>query len=534
MRSHTIVLLWALSFAFMARVPASDIKKRLAPSGLKLVKAKLDAYPPFDYKKAQAEAKKTYPLVKEGTVVIVHYRGHQAKGPFRGYNGNTIQIGSTEVPKIDLTRKQLAGFIPSINAEERKKYAERARAGYKAKRFLFEQQLLSPLLKKYPAISPKIFSKIFSKLKDRELARKCIGQLMELYDKRLPIPDGVSQKQFIREMFFDFMRSRSDIVLDGAYVISMEEKKRREEARRRIEEARRAKLEARINYPRTATPVFTPDGGPFSPNLKITISSPTENTEIHYTTDGTIPTEKSPLYKEPIPAKMRMRLKAIAIHPEYNDSDVASMDSWKNSGLFASYFKRSTFTGRTLERLDKTLSMRWWGKNDDQLPPELGSNADFFSVLWTGQLIPPKTGEYTFFLQGDDGVRMWLNGKMFIDGWYEQPKTSYQETVRLEAGKPYNIKLALVECMGAAVILLEWRVPGSSARQIVPSNCLSPAGPETDNIKKWNQMVGGKYINRKRMSNPGGYQKKVLLKRFVSKQHKERVLQQLRLDWETP
>jgi hypothetical protein len=523
-----------LLFALSPRVLAIDPNIRLSPSGMKLVKEKLDAYPAFDHKKFVAEANRLFPLVKKGTVVIVHYRNHQAKGAFRGYTDSTLKIGETEVPRIDLTRKQLASFIPSINAEEKKHHVERAQAGYKAKRTLFEHQLLSPLIKKYPRISKKTFARIFSKLKDRKLADDNITALLDFYDKKLPVPDGMSQKQFLRGVFFDFMNSRTDIVLDGFYVISMAEKQRLEAEREKIKEAKKAKLAARTNYPKTATPVFAPDGGPYSPNVKISISSPTEGAEIHYTTDGSPPTEDSPVFKQPIPAAMRMRLKAIAMHPEYNDSDVACMDSWKNSGLFASYFNRSVFTGQTVTRLDKTLSMKWWGAQNDHLPPEFNSDSDFFSVLWTGQLIPPKTGEYTFFLQGDDGVRMWLNGKVFIDGWCEQPKTSYQETIRLVAGKPYNIKVALTECCGAAVILLEWRVPGSSERQIVPSNCFSAAGPETDKVKKWNQMVGGRYVNRKKMLNPGSYQKRVLLKSYVSPQHKEHVLQQLKLDWEKP
>jgi hypothetical protein len=516
-------LIFLLVFYSIVNIQAAQTSNpRLSPSGMKLINAKIAAYPVFDFKAVDEAAKKRYPLIKEGEETTLRSRNQSVKGKFYGINPKYIKIGTKRVARFDLTREQLSKFIPELNAEMRRKYKKVEKNKYKTKKRLFEKDLIEPLLKQYPLIPRKTFSTVFRKLKDRKLAEKYIDDLLDFYDKSLPIPDNISKKQFARKIFYDFVEQNKDITLDGAYVITVAEKKRKEEIARKRQEAKEKKLEERIAYPTASTPIFTPDGGAYDLNKTITITSPNPYAVIHYTLNNETPTEESPIYKKPLLVKINQPLKAIALHPEYNDSDIACMDSWTESGLYASYFNRSTFTGKTVVKLEKNIFLSW---PKDELPE--GINDDYYSALWTGQLIPPTTGEYTFYLQGDDGVRMWLNGKVFIDGWVEQARTEYKETISLVAGKRYDIKLALAEMRGASLIMLEWTPPNSS-RQPVPSNCLTPAGQETDKLKKWNKLSGNRYINRKKMINPGSYKKSVLFRFYAEMSNKQKVLQQLK------
>ena len=531
LRRMALILGACVFFSLGAELFGLGTSVRLAPPGLKLLKEQIAKYPKFDKRKCEQEAAKRFPLVKKGTKVTVVYRNQQASGTFNGCHDNYVVVGSTQVPMIDMAQAELAKFVPKINEEERAKYVAKLKAAYKSRKRLVQINLIEKLKAQYPPVSKQSFLKIFSKLDDKALADKCITDLVDMYNKNLPIPEGMSQKQFLRDVFYKFMATRKDIVLDGVYVISIEEKRKREAARRKMEEARRAKLKARIIYPRVATPEFSPDGGAFEENLKIKILCSTPGAVIHYTINGDTPTEKSPVYKEPLAANLRMRLKAVAFHPLFNDSDIACMDAWTCSGLLASYFNRCCFTGKTVCRLDKSIAMRWRGGASDKLPKEI--NLKYFSVLWAGQLVAPETGTYTFYLSGDDGVRMWLDGKMFIDGWKEQSKTSYNAEVKLEAGKRYDIKLALVNLTGSAMITLEWKPPGES-RQIVPANCLVPEGRSVAIIKKWNELQNGKYIYRKKLKNIGNYKGKVLPWSFANKAHKVMAEKQLHVDWTTP
>lgn len=494
----------------------------LAPKGQKILEEKLTSYPSFDVKNAMEEAKKKYPLLKKGSKVTVSYRRNRASGKFYGTDSKFVKIGSRKVPKMDLTQEQLAKFDEEVNAKMRQIYVGRLRSGYNSRKMLFEQEKIAPLAHQYPPLSSTTFAKVFRKIKPADKAKKYNDEIMQQYNDSLPIPEDMSKRQFLRKTLSDFLDKHSDLVLDGYYVISLVEKKKKEEAIRKAEEARQKKLAERIAYPRVATPTFSPDGGDYKAGNKVTISCPTEGVEIRYSLDNSIPTEASPLYKEPLSVKMNQKLQAVAFHPEYNDSDVGIMTSWNGSGLYGSYFNSTCFKGYTKVKLDKEVFFNW---AKDKLPE--GVVKDFYSALWTGTLIPPESGEYTFYLQGDDGVRMWLNGKVFIDGWKEQSRTEYKETANLTGGKKYDIKLALVELGGTSSIMLEWSTDKMS-RTSVPSNCLDPHGKETDKVRKWNKKSGGKYIYRKKMNNPGGVNNKVLLRKYQNTKWKEKSIQQLR------
>jgi N-acetyl-beta-hexosaminidase len=57
---------------------------------------------------------------------------------------------------------------------------------------------------------------------------------------------------------------------------------------------------------------YSPDGGTFSNSVEVTLSSLTDQVEIHYTTDGTVPSLYSPLYTGPITISTTTTIKALA------------------------------------------------------------------------------------------------------------------------------------------------------------------------------------------------------------------------------
>jgi PA14 domain/Fibronectin type III domain len=125
-----------------------------------------------------------------------------------------------------------------------------------------------------------------------------------------------------------------------------------------------------------------------------------------------------------------------------------------------------------LTRTDATVDFDWGGGS-----PASQVNSNFFSSRWTGQVKAPVSGSYTFTVTGDDGVRLFLNGQLVIDGWTDQYPTSYSYTTTLTAGTLYNIELHYYEYGGDASCRLRWSYPGQST-QTIPSSQLYPlAGP---------------------------------------------------------
>ena len=73
-----------------------------------------------------------------------------------------------------------------------------------------------------------------------------------------------------------------------------------------------------------ATPTFSPVAGSYMTAQNVVISCATADAEIHYTVDGTEPTEASPVYTEPILVNNTMTIKAMGVKINWLNSLVAS------------------------------------------------------------------------------------------------------------------------------------------------------------------------------------------------------------------
>lgn len=100
-----------------------------------------------------------------------------------------------------------------------------------------------------------------------------------------------------------------------------------------------------------------------------------------------------------------------------------------------------------------------------------------FGVRWTGSLVAPTTGSYTLTTVSDDGVRLWVDGRLVIDRWNGHPVAEDSATVTLTAGRPVELRLEYYQGLGDAVVRLLWSGAGR-ARQAIPASALRPAAGE--------------------------------------------------------
>lgn len=86
----------------------------------------------------------------------------------------------------------------------------------------------------------------------------------------------------------------------------------------------------------------------------------------------------------------------------------------------ARYFNNRDVQGNAaVSRQDPQIVFRW-GRNS----PVSGVRADGFSVQWTGTF--HFTGqEYRFVALADDGIRVWVDNALIINGWQDQSPTMY-------------------------------------------------------------------------------------------------------------
>ncbi|MDP1698131.1 MAG: PA14 domain-containing protein [Xanthomonadaceae bacterium] len=125
--------------------------------------------------------------------------------------------------------------------------------------------------------------------------------------------------------------------------------------------------------------------------------------------------------------------------------------------------------------------------------PSAGVGADSFAVRWEGFVEAPVTGNYTFWTQSDDGVRLWVNGNQVINNWTLHSATwDSAAPVALQAGQRYAVRMEMFERGGDAVARLHWQTPGSATRVAVPSSQLfgCPGGVTIDHVRLLHPGVG--------------------------------------------
>jgi beta-glucosidase len=106
-------------------------------------------------------------------------------------------------------------------------------------------------------------------------------------------------------------------------------------------------------------------------------------------------------------------------------------------GLDAEYYDNMDWEGTpVLKRIDDAIDF-WW--EHDPISKEL---SDFFSVKWTGYLIPPATGEYELATFAKMGMSLKIDGLEISNGKGMVHETTYaREKIRLEKGKRYPIEV---------------------------------------------------------------------------------------------
>ena len=120
----------------------------------------------------------------------------------------------------------------------------------------------------------------------------------------------------------------------------------------------------------------------------------------------------------------------------------------------------------TLKRVDKNINV------DSTTEAWPGTElVDHFYIRWTGKLRAPKDGNYTFFLESDDGSRLFIDGKQVVDNGGLHAMEEKSGEVELKAGE-HELKVEFFENEVDAGCKFSWQPPGKE-KEIVPATALS-------------------------------------------------------------
>jgi hypothetical protein len=116
---------------------------------------------------------------------------------------------------------------------------------------------------------------------------------------------------------------------------------------------------------KVVTPTISPNGGMFTGEAAVSMSTPTPGAKIHYTLDRSDPTESSPVYTEPISLTASTTVKARAF--KTNPADPADPANLAESALATVSFTKDTdFTPKSVS------GIRLWLRADAGVPSRIG------------------------------------------------------------------------------------------------------------------------------------------------------------------
>jgi len=171
-------------------------------------------------------------------------------------------------------------------------------------------------------------------------------------------------------------------------------------------------------------------------------------------------------------------------------------------GIAGDYFKGTNFEKPAGKVVDAKVDYRWPGPPLANPPAGLTS-LDNFSGRWEGSITAPEDGDYEIGIEGDDGFRLWLDGKLVVEDW-QTKGVRYQGTkITLRQGQMLSVKIEYFQGRKDRALRLSWRTPGQfrelaalkAARDNVMETTL-PAGADWVDFWTHERFTGGRVVRK--------------------------------------
>ena len=134
-------------------------------------------------------------------------------------------------------------------------------------------------------------------------------------------------------------------------------------------------------------------------------------------------------------------------------------------GLLATYYNNENWNGPPAFSVISPLVLFAWAETEPWAGP--------FSTTFSGELEAPVDGSYFFSVNGDDGVRLTLDGNVVGEAMQPDTANEFNATVTLTAGR-HTIRVDHFQRGGGKALELWWQPP-NGPRQVVPPRVLWPA-----------------------------------------------------------
>ena len=198
--------------------------------------------------------------------------------------------------------------------------------------------------------------------------------------------------------------------------------------------------------------------------------------------------------------KKKLPSATISYSPGYerHESDYRVVPE-ANLKLRGEYFDNASLLGQpVLVRDDKQINFHWtlFSPDDSKL------KKDNYSVRWTGKITGPLTGKVRLGVEGNDGYRLFVNGKLIVDRWMKQSYHTIMGEMMMEKDRSYDIKLEFTEPAGNATVKLIWDAGVNNDWQKKISDAVA-AAKQADEVIVVAGIHEGEFQDRAFLTLPG-------------------------------
>ena len=228
------------------------------------------------------------------------------------------------------------------------------------------------------------------------------------------------------------------------------------------------------HYVPAPLPVISFDDRVFLRSTRVTLSCPGHKAVIRYTLDGSLPDERSPVYRKPLlidrSTTLRARCYVQGLPPGY-----AVAQTFRKADLTAGVPLRHPRPGLRYRYHEGTIEST---REINKYPVKnQGTIATFnvdsirdqrpFSQEFTGYLYAPVTGLYKFYLESNDGAVLYIDGELIIDNDGGHPAQALLASKGMKKGY-HPIRVVYFQLGRAKKLVVKWRIPGTKELVVIP------------------------------------------------------------------
>jgi len=124
---------------------------------------------------------------------------------------------------------------------------------------------------------------------------------------------------------------------------------------------------------------------------------------------------------------------------------------------------------------------------DRKIDLDTGERIKDFAKIWLGRIVAPVRGEVTFHAEADNGLLLWVGGKLIIDGWSKNHRQG--SFLFTEKNRPVPFQLYFFQNGGAARMRLFWSLSGRP-RELIDASCFFYGEEEARRVRAISNLKG--------------------------------------------